>query len=82
MIDEIIGILLRLSSTNTQDRVRLDGVPEAAQAALAAGLIVISADKFMNAIHPVVTSDNELVGTFQEPSKFVLTCVLSSLSRP
>lgn len=58
MIGEIIGILLRLS---TLDAVGLDGVPEAAQAALAAGLTVISADKFMSAIWPVVTSDNEIV---------------------
>jgi hypothetical protein len=61
IIDEIIGTLLRLSTAHTLDTVRLDGVPEAAQAAIAAGLAVISADKFMSAVQPVVTCDNEIV---------------------
>lgn len=79
MIDEIIGILLHLS---TQDKVRLDGIPEASQAALAAGLTVISADKFMGAIQPVVASDDETVRPPQNRFEFALIRVLSSLSRP
>jgi hypothetical protein len=64
MIDEIVSALLHLSSAHAQNKVRLDGVPEAAQAALAAGLTVISVDRFMSAIQPVATSDNEMVRSF------------------
>jgi hypothetical protein len=53
MINEIVGILLRLSSANTQDRVRLDGVPEAAQAVLAAGPIVVP--DFDVTVNPVIS---------------------------
>lgn len=58
MIDEIIATLLNLLTIASSN---VDGLKEAVQTSLTAGLTVIPVDRFISAIQPVILSPNESV---------------------